>query len=112
MQQPDPQPVYRYTGNHGDQSSFGYTLQQLTLQPQRAQRISAQPILARISVYKKRHRLSCRTDQLTGSNSPGPESAASRGLFDVHAAAIAQRTRLMNLSYSVSLLATAACTPR
>ncbi len=25
LQQPDPQPVYRYTGNHGDQSSFGYT---------------------------------------------------------------------------------------
>lgn len=70
MQQPDPQPVYRYTGNHGDQSSFGYTYsnQRFSLN---AQRILRSADFGDISVYKSDYRLSRRTDQLTGSVSLG-----------------------------------------
>lgn len=101
LQQPDPQPVYRYTGNHGDQSSFGYTYsnQRFSLN---AQRILRSADFGDISVYKSDYRLSRRTDQLTGSVSLGRLGSLGAGYFDVRDA-IAQRTRLVNLSYSVSL---------
>ncbi len=54
------QPVYRYTGNHGDQSSFGYTYsnQRFSLN---AQRILRSADFGDISVYKSDYRLSRRT---------------------------------------------------
>lgn len=98
---PDPQPVYRYTTSRGDQSSFGYTYSNRRISLN-AQRILRSAGFGDISVYKSDYRLSRRTDQLTGSVSLNRFGSVGAGYFDVRDA-IDQRTRLVNLSYSLSL---------
>ncbi|WP_302788960.1 hypothetical protein, partial [Escherichia coli] len=52
--------------------------------------------------YKSSYRLSRRTDQLTGSIGLSRFGSLGAGYFDVRDA-IGQRTRLVNLSYSLTL---------
>lgn len=95
-----PPPVYRYTATHGTQTSVGHTYsnQHFSLN---AQRILRSASFGDISVYKSDYRLSRRTDQLTGSVSLNRFGNIGAGYFDVQDA-INQRTRLVNLSYSLS----------
>ncbi|MBL1188671.1 fimbrial biogenesis outer membrane usher protein, partial [Escherichia coli] len=99
--QPDPQPVYQYSSNHGDQSSIGYTYSN-RYYSLNAQRILRSAGFGDISVYKSDYRLSRRTDQLTGSIGLNRFGSIGAGYFDVRDA-IGQRTRLVNFSYSISL---------
>lgn len=99
--QPDPQPVYQYSTNHGDQSSIGYTYSN-RYYSLNAQRILRSAGFGDISVYKSDYRLSRRTDQLTGSIGLNRFGSIGAGYFDVRDA-IGQRTRLVNFSYSISL---------
>lgn len=97
----DTQSVYRYTTTHGDQSSFGYTYSNQHISFN-AQHILRSAGFGDISVYKSDYRLSRRTDQLSGSVSLNRFGSFGIGYFDV-LDAIEQRTRLVNLSYSLSL---------
>lgn len=101
VQQPDAGPVYQYTGRHGDQTSLSYTYsnQYFSLN---AQRVLRSADFGDLSTYKSSYRLSRRTDQLTGSIGLSRFGSLGAGYFDVRDA-IGQRTRLVNLSYSLTL---------
>ncbi|MFI8418179.1 fimbria/pilus outer membrane usher protein [Serratia sp. NPDC078593] len=85
---------------NGDQSSISYTYSnaRFSLNAQRLLRSAGYSDLA---AYKSDYRLSRRTDQLTGSIGLDRLGSIGAGYFDVRDA-IGQRTRLVNVSYSVA----------
>lgn len=98
---PPSSSAQRY-GGRGNQYSLGYSYSNAFFSLN-AQRINRSENYGDLANYKSEYRPSRRTDQITGSLGLGAYGAIGSGYFDVRDA-LGKRTRLVNLSYSTSVL--------